>query len=133
MFNVAGPGNLRFECLIVILPKKNCLVWSHMKKLFHTYCQAYLSQYFYLNLDWWKRKYLMGSSLYTFIFFLTASLSCHKLQTVILCILCISKSCLKNYINFFTLPFDALKSFMRAFKAFIKPFEAPKRSMKIKN
>ena len=32
----------------------------------------------------------------------------------------------------FTLLCGASKSFMKAFKAFIKPFEAPQRSMKIK-
>ena len=31
-----------------------------------------------------------------------------------------------------TLPFGASKGFMKALKAFIKPFEAPQRSVKIK-
>ena len=53
--------------------------------------------------------------------------------------LCISKSCIKIKINLmfiFTLVCDASKSsskrFMKACKAFIKPFEAPQRSVKIK-
>ena len=46
----------------------------------------------------------------------------------------ISESCIKiiklNF--FFTLLCDASKSFMKALKTFIKPFEAPQRRVKIK-
>ena len=46
---------------------------------------------------------------------------------------CISESCIKIKINFnFTLLFDASKGFMKALKAFIKPFEASQRSVKIR-
>ena len=37
-----------------------------------------------------------------------------------------------TYIFIFTLLCGAAKDFMKAFKAFIKPFEAPQRSVKIK-
>ena len=45
---------------------------------------------------------------------------------------CISESCIKkNYLKFFHTSLWCLKR-MKAFKAFIKPFEAPQRSVKIK-
>ena len=47
----------------------------------------------------------------------------------------ISESCIeiKIELNFiFTLLCGASKGFMKAFKAFIKPFEAPQRNVKIK-
>ena len=39
----------------------------------------------------------------------------------------------KIKLNIFTLLCGASKGFMRALKVFIKPFEAPQRSVKIKN
>ena len=50
-------------------------------------------------------------------------------------VLCISESCTEIKIKvkfYFFLLFSYSKGFMKAFKAFIKPFEAPQRSMKIK-
>ena len=46
---------------------------------------------------------------------------------------CISESCIKikTEIVIFTLLCGAAKGFMKAFRAFIKPFEAPQRSVKI--
>ena len=41
--------------------------------------------------------------------------------------------CKWHFHTIFTLLCGALKSFMKAFKAFIKPFEAPQRNVKIKN
>ena len=64
---------------------------------------------------------------------------------LILLALCISKSCIKIKIHFlFSLLCGASKSFMKAFmafinpfdapeKAFIKPFEAPKKIVKVKS
>ena len=43
----------------------------------------------------------------------------------------ISESCIQ--IKIFTLLCGASKGFMKTFKAFIKPFEAPQRIVKIKN
>ena len=37
-----------------------------------------------------------------------------------------------NEISIFALGFGSVKSFMKVFKAFITPFEAPQRSVKIK-
>ena len=37
-----------------------------------------------------------------------------------------------TYIFIFTFPCDAAKGFIKAFKAFVKSFEAPERSVKIK-
>ena len=48
---------------------------------------------------------------------------------LILPALCISKSCIKIKINFlFSLLCGASKSFMKAFKAFINPFDAPEKA-----
>ena len=55
--------------------------------------------------------------------------------TLILPTTCIQKFVLKQkltYMFIFTLLCGASKGFMTAFKAFIKPFEAPQRSEKIK-
>ena len=49
---------------------------------------------------------------------------------------CISESCMKikiNLIFIFTFLCGASKGYMKAFKAFIKPFKASQRSVKIKN
>ena len=48
---------------------------------------------------------------------------------------CISESCLKMKIDlkfFFTLLCGASRGFVKAFKAFIKPFEAQQSSVKVK-
>ena len=48
-------------------------------------------------------------------------------------VLCILESCIEAKVNFFfSLLCGASKGFMEAFKAFIKRFEAPLRSVKIK-
>ena len=45
---------------------------------------------------------------------------------------CISETCMKIKIDLNFYFHTASKGFMKAFKAFIKPFEAPQRSAKIK-
>ena len=50
-------------------------------------------------------------------------------------VLCISESCIEikmKLIFIFTLLCDTSKGFMQALNTFIKPFEAPQRSVKIK-
>ena len=74
------------------------------------------------------------------MFYQNHSLALHKFEifcNLILTLpaLYISESCIKIKINLnfiFTLLCETSTGSMKAFKAFIKPFEAPQRSVKIK-